>query len=128
MAYKIKKKNIEISESYFRKRKEKELFKRTHGHPTKLQILKVAEQNAFGITKREHEVGQPIIINDHFAIVKKVTKKGTYVQEFSGKDELDAKKSYTKFYPEALYEQKAKPFFNDAPIQYLGYNLFAMKK
>jgi len=92
----------------YKKRRWEELEKEYHGKPPYSQVTRVQNENLTGITDLKYKVGQPIQTgNGKLTFVKKVTKKGVWVEEFEH-DALDEKpKIY--FIPEKVYAETVEP-------------------
>ena len=114
MAFKTQTKHFprqkKFKEGYWEERKQEELDKRKKVSFN--QALKMKTENLTGATKRTHTVGQLVQYkNNKLAIVRHVTKKGVWLQEYEGKDVIDSSKAKIYFVKESDYEKNAEPAF-----------------
>ena len=103
MAYKIKRGN---------EQEEKYLLRRTKGHPSFEQIERMENRRFFQINKKLHTKGELVRYKEQLGKVKKVSRKGIYIQEIEGdiaepskklifisEKEIEAGKVYPSFFP-----------------------------
>lgn len=103
MVYKIKRGN---------EQEEKFLMKRTKGHPSFEQIERMEFRRFAHINQKVHTIGELVRYKEQLGKVKKVSRKGIYIQEIEGdiaepskkltfisEKEIEAGKVYPSFFP-----------------------------
>jgi hypothetical protein len=123
MAWKINKKfgkERKFPKGYWEDRKIEEINKRKKGKlPPYKVIVRTADENVTGATERIHTKGQMVMYKDNkLAIVRHVTQKGVWVEQFEGDDVIDSTKTKLYFIPEEEYSKHAEPVFISAPFYF----------
>jgi len=105
MTYKIKRGSTEQEEKF--------LLKRTKGHPSFEQIERMEFRRFAHINQKVHTKGELVRYKEQLGKVKKVSRKGIYIQEikegdiaepdkkltFISEKEIEAGKVYPSFFP-----------------------------
>lgn len=112
MSYKLKhKKQKEIPESYYNDLEIQELRKRYKGHvPPISEVMRVGTRRTLHVEKLVHRKGHTVQYKDGLAIVKKVEKKGLYIQTFKkDKDGFSTPSGKSIFIPQHRVEHEIYP-------------------
>ena len=113
MTYKIKKKSQKIPEGYFEKKELERFRKKYKGKfPPFFEITRIATRRTARISPKVHKKGAMVEYRDGIARVKKVTKKGLYLQPYeTEKDKILSPKGKIVFIPEKRVDREVYPFY-----------------
>jgi hypothetical protein len=120
MTYKLKAKHQKFPVGYWEQRKIDE-YAKSRGKKTFWKASKIATENLTEATQRTHTEGKFIMYKkEKPAIVRRVTKRGVWLEEFEIKGDKGVIDPETKskifFVPEKEYEKHAEPYFIKNPI------------
>lgn len=123
MTYKLKNPRKKIPTSYWEKREVTELRKKyPHRHlPPALQITRTATRRVAGIPEKIHRKGAIVQYKEKIGQIKKVTKRGLWIETFTKPTEKELAYPTGKvvFVPEKRAEKEVYPFFTRLPIYFV---------
>lgn len=79
--------------------------------PLFFQVGRIGERKIYQVEERLHKKGEMIEYDDKIGKVKKVTKKGIYVQEFKSNGIIEPANKTTFISERKMEEGKAYPFY-----------------
>jgi hypothetical protein len=120
MAYKISKKSSKIPASYWKEQEILRLRKKYKGKlPPITEISRVGTRRTLGIQEKVHKKGSIVEYKEGMARVKKVTKRGLWIEPFTKPDkEIAYPSGKVIFIPEKRVEREIYPFFTNLPIYF----------
>lgn len=119
MAYKIKSKSKKIPASYWEQREMAEIRKKYKGKlPPFSVITREGTRKIEGIQPRTHKKGNYVEYKEGIAKVKKVTKRGLWLEPFNKPTEKSIAYPSGKivFIPEKRVEKEVYPLFLNMPV------------
>lgn len=131
MAYKIKARHRKFPKQYWENRKIEE-YQHSKGKKSFWKASRIATENLTEATQRTHTEGKFVTYrSDKPAIVRRVTQKGVWLEEFQIRGEKgvidDSTKSKIFFVPDEEYNKHAEPYFIKNPVYSLPFPLVYVK-
>lgn len=120
MAYKLKHKSKKIPVEYWQKQ-EMERLKKKYPHrrlPPFLEIMRLTDRGVAGVEKRVHRKGHMVQYKEGIAEVKKVTKRGLWIEPWKKPSDKDLASPTGKiiFIPEKRVEHEIYPITTTLPV------------
>jgi RNase P/RNase MRP subunit p29 len=119
MTYKIRKKSKEIPVEYWREQEIARLRKKNKGKaPPFLEVMRTTTRGMAGIQERVHKKNALVQYNERMARVKKVSKKGIWIEPFTEPTDKSLATPTGKiiFIPEKRVEKEVYPFGTSLPV------------
>jgi hypothetical protein len=82
MAYKISKKSKEVPSKYYTDLEIRELREKYRGKPPISEIMRVGTRNTLQVEKIIHKKGSVVTYNNRLAVVRKISKRGIWIEPF----------------------------------------------